>query len=204
MGFYDRHILPAVLDFAMRQPPIMKQRSKVVPRARGKVLEVGVGSGLNLALYDPARVETVWGLDPSLELQKRARVRAEHAAVGVEFIGLSGEEIPIDDAFFDTVLITYTLCTIPDVERALREMARVLKPGGELLFCEHGLAPDARVERRQRSWDRWWPKLSGGCHLTRRIPDLVRGAGFDLRELNTAYLPGPKPLTYNYWGIATR
>jgi ubiquinone/menaquinone biosynthesis C-methylase UbiE len=204
MGFYERNILPALLDFAMRQKPIMQQRSKVVPRASGKVLEVGIGSGLNLAFYDPVNVEGVWGLDPSLELQKRARARAERASVGVELIGLSGEEIPIEDAFFDTVLVTYTLCSIPDVTRALGEMARVLKPGGQFLFCEHGLAPDLGVQRRQLSWDRWWPRISGGCSLTRRIPDLVREAGFELRELNAAYLPGIKPLTYNYWGVAAR
>ena len=204
MGFYERTVLPALLDFAMRQPPITKQRQKVVPRARGRVLEVGIGSGLNLSFYDPQKVEAVWGLDPSLELQKRARARAERAQIGVELIGLSGEQIPVEEAFFDTVLVTYTLCTIPDVARALGEMARVLKPGGELIFCEHGLAPDARVERRQHSWNRWWPRVAGGCNLNRRIPDLVRAAGFDLRELNAAYIPGLKPLAYNYWGVATR
>jgi ubiquinone/menaquinone biosynthesis C-methylase UbiE len=204
MGFYDRNVLPPLLDFAMRQKPIMKQREKIVPRARGKVLEIGIGSGLNLAFYDPEKVATVWGLDPSLELQKRALARAARASIGLELIGLSGEQIPIEDAFFDTVLVTYTLCTIPDVERALGEMSRVLKPGGELLFCEHGLAPDAPVERRQQSWNRWWPKIAGGCNLTRRIPDLVRGAGFELRELNAAYIPGLKPLAYNYWGVAAR
>jgi len=204
MGFYDRHILPPLLDLAMRQPPIMKQRAKVVPRAHGKVLEIGIGSGLNLSFYDPSRVEAVWGIDPSLELQKRARVRAEKAGVDVEFIPLSGEQIPIESGFFDSVLVTYTLCTIPDVAAALREMARVLKPGGELIFAEHGLSPDSDVARRQHSWNRWWPKFSGGCSLTRRPPDLLRDAGFQVGAIDTMYLPGPRLLTYNYWGVATR
>jgi len=203
MGFYERKVLPALIDFSMRQRPIMKQRAKVVPLARGKVLEVGIGSGLNLEFYRPENVERVWGLDPSIELQKRARARAAAAGVDVEFVGLSGEEIPIESEFFDTVVVTYTLCSIPDVSRALGEMARVLKSGGHILFCEHGIAPDARVSRRQQSFDRWWSLLAGGCHLTRPVPELLRRAGFRLEELNAAYLPGPKALTYNYWGVAT-
>jgi ubiquinone/menaquinone biosynthesis C-methylase UbiE len=202
MGFYERRILPALIDFSMRQRPIMKQREKVVPRARGRVLEVGIGSGLNLSFYRPEQVERVWGLDPSVELQRRARERAARAGVEVEFIGLSGEEIPVESEFFDTVVVTYTLCSIPDVSRALGEMARVLKSGGRLLFSEHGIAPDPQVSRRQRSFDRWWPKIAGGCHLTRPVPALLRQAGFELEDLNAAYLPGPKPLTYNYWGAA--
>jgi len=180
----------------------MKQREKIVPLARGRVLEVGIGSGLNLSFYRPEQVERVWGLDPSLELQERARSRATAAGVEVEFLGLSGEEIPIEAGYFDTVVVTYTLCSISDVSRALEEMARVLKPGGQLLFSEHGIAPDPRVSRRQKSFDRWWSKLSGGCHLTRPVPELLRRAGFRLEDVNAAYLPGPKALTYNYWGVA--
>jgi ubiquinone/menaquinone biosynthesis C-methylase UbiE len=203
MGFYERRVLPALIDFSMRQRPIMKQRAKVVPLARGKVLEVGIGSGLNLQFYKPEQVERVWGLDPSIELQKRALSRAAAAGVQVEFVGLSGEEIPIESAFFDTVVVTYTLCSIPDVSRALGEMARVLKPDGRFLFSEHGVAPDPHVSRRQHSFDPWWSRLAGGCHLTRPVPELLRRAGFRLEELNAAYLPGPKPLTYNYWGVAS-
>jgi ubiquinone/menaquinone biosynthesis C-methylase UbiE len=202
MGFYERKILPALIDFSMRQRPIMKQREKVIPLARGRVLEVGIGSGLNLSFYRPDQVERVWGLDPSLELQQRARSRAASAGVEVEFVGLSGEEIPIESEFFDTVVVTYTLCSIPDVSRALGEMGRVLKSGGRLLFSEHGIAPDPRVSRRQHAFDRWWSILAGGCHLTRPVPELLRRAGFQLDDLNAAYLPGPKPLTYNYWGVA--
>lgn len=203
MGFYESRILPALIDFSMRQRPIMKQREKVVPLARGKVLEVGIGSGLNLQFYDRDRVERVWGLDPSLELQKRARSRAAAAGVEVEFVGLSGEEIPIEADFFDTIVVTYTLCSIPDVSRALDEMRRVLKPEGRMMFSEHGIAPDPRVSRRQRSFEPWWVRLAGGCHLTRPVPELLRRAGFRIEELSAAYLPGPKPLTYNYWGVAS-
>jgi ubiquinone/menaquinone biosynthesis C-methylase UbiE len=202
MGFYEKRILPALIDFAMRQPPIMRQRSKIVPRARGKVLEIGIGSGLNLQFYRADQVEKVWGLDPSLELQGKARSRAASAGLPVDFIGLSGEQIPCDSAFFDTVVVTYTLCSIPDVTAALHEMRRVLKTDGTLLFCEHGRAPDSTVRRRQESLDRWWPKVAGGCHLTRPVPELLRTTGFSLQELNAAYLPGPKSLTYNYWGVA--
>lgn len=203
-SFYERRVLPVLIDFSMRQRPIMRQRSKIVPRAQGKVLEVGVGSGLNLPFYRGETVERVWGLDPSLELQKKARTRAAKAAVEVEFIALSGEEIPAESSFFDSVVVTYTLCTIPDAEAALGEMRRVLRPGGLLLFCEHGRAPDARVRRRQESFDRWWPKIAGGCRLTRPVPEMLRRAGFRVQELNAAYLPGPKVLTYNYWGIAAK
>jgi len=203
MGFYERRVLPALIDFSMRQRPIMKQREKVVPLARGKVLEVGIGSGLNLQFYNPDQVERVWGLDPSVELQKRARARAAAAGVEVELVGLSGEEIPIESEFFDTIVVTYTLCSIPDVSRALDEMARVLKRGGRFLFSEHGIAPDPHVSRRQRAFEPWWARLAGGCHLTRPVPELLRRAGFRLEDLNAAYLPGPKALTYNYWGVAS-
>jgi len=204
MGFYERHILPMFLDLAMRQRPIMRQRAKVVPRALGRVLEVGIGSGLNISFYDQAKIEKVWGLDPSLELQKMARRRAAECGLDIEYIGLSGEEIPIDDAFFDSIVVTYTLCTIRDAPRALREMRRVLKPGGQMCFVEHGLAPDESVARWQHRLNSVWPTIAGGCNMNRPIPDLIRQAGFEIDALETMYLPGPKPLTYNYWGTAVR
>lgn len=186
----------------MRQKPIMKQRRKVVPRARGQVLEIGIGSGLNLACYDVDRVDKVWGLDPSPELGRVAARRARATSLDVELLQLSSEEIPVDDRRFDTVLVTYTLCTIPDVSKALGEMHRVLKSDGELIFCEHGSAPDARVARWQDRINPYWKKIAGGCNLNRRIPDLIASAGFDVGSLETMYLPGPKPMTYNYWGVA--
>ncbi|MBI3769589.1 MAG: class I SAM-dependent methyltransferase [Deltaproteobacteria bacterium] len=204
MGLYAKYIFPAVLDRVMRQEPIRRQREKIVPRARGRVLEIGVGSGLNLAFYDRAKVDTLCGLDPSLDLQRRARGRADAAGIEVEFIPVSGEEIPLEDASIDTVVITYTMCSIPDVDVALKEMRRVLRPEGSLLFSEHGRAPDAGVVRWQDRLNPIWRRISGGCNMNRAIPDLLGAAGFELAELDSMYLPGPRVLTFTYWGTATR
>jgi ubiquinone/menaquinone biosynthesis C-methylase UbiE len=204
MGLYDRFVLPKLLDFAMRQKPIMLQRQKVVPQARGRVLEVGIGSGLNLAFYERAQVRRLWGLDPSEELRRLARERARVAGIDVEFLGLPSEQIPLEDGSVDTVLSTYTLCTIPDVSRALAEMRRVLAPDGALIFCEHGRAPDVGVARWQDRLDRVWGKIAGGCHLNRSIAALIGDAGFRVDGLETMYLPGPRPFTYTSWGRAVR
>ncbi|MFP6662613.1 MAG: class I SAM-dependent methyltransferase [Deltaproteobacteria bacterium] len=202
MGFYERRVLPAMLDFAMSQPPIMHQREKVVPRARGRVLEIGLGSGLNLGFYDAEKVDVVLGLEPSAELKQRAAPRAAKADVPLEMVGLIGEDIPLESESVDTVLVTYTLCTIPGVDAALAEMRRVLRPAGELIFCEHGLAPDANVARWQARVEPIWKRLAGGCHLTRDIPKLLQSAGFEVRDLEQLYLPGPRIATYNSWGTA--
>jgi ubiquinone/menaquinone biosynthesis C-methylase UbiE len=191
-----------MLDFAMSQPPIMCQREKVVPRARGRVLEVGLGSGLNLGFYDAEKVDVVLGLEPSAELKERAAPRAAKADVPLEMVGLIGEDIPLESESVDTVMITYTLCTIPGVDAALAEMRRVLRPQGELIFCEHGKAPDANVARWQARVEPIWKRLAGGCHLTRDIPELLRGAGFEVRDLEQLYLPGPRIATFNTWGTA--
>lgn len=204
MGIYARYVLPKLLDFAMRQKPIMLQRQKVVPQARGRVLEIGIGSGLNLGFYDRTQVLKLWGLDPSEELRRLARERARAAGIDVDFLGLPSEQIPLEDASVDTVVSTYTLCTIPDVSRALGEMRRVLAPGGELVFSEHGRAPDASVARWQNRLDRVWGRIAGGCHLNRSIADLIGGAGFRIETLDTMYLPGPRPFTYTFWGRAIR
>jgi ubiquinone/menaquinone biosynthesis C-methylase UbiE len=202
MGFYDKHILPLAINFAMTQKPITKQRQKVVPLAQGRILEIGIGSGLNLTHYDPSKVEKFWGLDPSAELRVKAEAAAAEVPFEVEFIGLEAEEIPLDDASVDTVLITYTLCTIPDAVKALMGMRRVLKSGGKLVFCEHGRAPDDRVRRWQNRLNPIWGKLGGGCHLNRNIPDLVHEGGFMVDRLDQMYIPGPKFASYNYWGTA--
>lgn len=202
MGFYDRYILPFMLNVAMNQKPIRYQRKKVVPHAEGRILEIGIGSGLNLAYYDPAKVDKVWGLDPSAELRAYAEKEAADVPFDVEFIGLEAENIPLDDASMDTVLMTYTLCTIPDAITALKGMRRVLKPGGKLIFCEHGKAPDESVRKWQDRLNPIWKRIGGGCNLNRDIPELIRQGGFAVEDLDTMYIPGPKPMTFNYWGSA--
>ena len=182
----------------------MRQREKLVPLASGRVLEVGMGSGLNLPFYDARRVTKVWGLEPSPEMSKMASAAVEAVAFDVEFVSAGGEQIPLDSESFDTVLMTFTLCTIPDAERALREIARVLKRGGKLLFCEHGAAPDAGVRRWQNRIDPLWRRLAGGCHLNRDIPGLIRRGGFEITRMDTMYIPGWRPASFNYWGAAAK
>ncbi|WP_212631482.1 class I SAM-dependent methyltransferase [Pseudomonas sp. KB-10] len=200
MGLYDRHILPHLIDFACGMGAVMKARSQIVPLAHGRVLEIGIGSGLNLSFYDPQRVEVVVGVDPSAEMQKLARERAARCQVPVEMIALELGQIQAADASFDDIVCTFTLCTIPDAIAALREMRRVLKPGGRLLFCEHGLAPDLPVVRWQQRLTPLWKPLAGGCHLDRDIPALIGAGGFHIRELSTGYLKGPRPMTHVYRG----
>jgi ubiquinone/menaquinone biosynthesis C-methylase UbiE len=203
MGLYRRYVLPKMMHFTCSAKPNARQRQKVVPRAHGRVLEVGIGSGLNLPFYDPGKVEKIWGLEPSDGMRSMARKAAEKVPIEVEFIGLPGEEIPLDDNSVDTVLTTYTLCSIPDAEVALRHMARVLKPGGELLFCEHGAAPDTEVRRWQDRINPFWKRMSGGCQLNVDIPALIQRGGFRINRMETMYLPGPRLATFNYWGSAT-
>ena len=201
-GWYERHVLPYVIDIACGVKPVRRQREKVVPLAEGRVLEVGIGTGLNLAYYDKARVQKIVGLDPALEMHRLARKRMKKAGLAIELSGLSAEKIPFESGSFDTVLVTYTLCSIPDPIAALREMRRMLAPGAKLIFCEHGLAPDASVRRWQDRLTPLWSKLGGGCHLNRDIPALLNAAGLHSTDIQSMYLPGPRPLTYNYWGTA--
>jgi len=201
-SWYDRHILPPMLDFACGLPMVGRQRQLVVPLAQGRVLEVGIGTGLNMRYYDKTRVTRITGLDPALQLHPLARERIAQSGLDVDLVGLSAEQIPLPDASFDTVLITYTLCTIPDPLAALKEMRRVLAPHGRLLFCEHGRAPDASVQRWQDRLQPLWGPLAGGCHLGRDIPALLHQAGFIQPDTQTRYLPGPRPFTFHYWGEA--
>ena len=203
MGFYEKHVLPHVINCACGSKPISYQRKKVVPLAEGKVLEIGIGTGLNLPYYDAAKVEKVIGLDPSETSWKLAGERARELSFPVEFIGLPGEQIPLDDRSVDTVLVTFSLCTIPDPVKALHGMRRVLKPGGKLIFCEHGAAPDADVLKWQNRVNPFWRTLFGGCNLNRRIPEVVEAGGFRIADLQSMYLPStPRIAGFNYWGVA--
>lgn len=203
MGVWEQRILPWLIDAGCGTSPIMKQRAKVVPLATGVVLEPGMGPGHNLALYDPSRVEMVWGLEPAQAMRGRAQRNLDTSPVPVRWLDLPGERVPLDDASVDTVVLTYTLCTIADWAAALAQFRRVLKPDGRLLFCEHGLAPDPGVQMWQHRINGGWQKLCGGCNLNRDIPAMLRSAGFTPERVETAYLPGtPRFAGFNYWGEA--
>jgi ubiquinone/menaquinone biosynthesis C-methylase UbiE len=205
MGFYDRHILPRLLNAAMSAKPITYQRRKVVPRAEGRVLEIGFGAGHNLPFYDAAKVTHLWALEPAKEMRELAAERVAASPIALEFLDLPGEQIPLDSESADTVLVTYTLCTIPDVHKALGEMRRVMKHDGRMIFCEHGEAPDDNVKRWQQRLTPLWKTIGGGCHLGRPIPGMIREAGFRVDDMETMYLPGtPHFAGFNYWGAATK
>ncbi len=202
MSLYGRYLLPPLVHRTCSARQTMRQRQKLLPLARGAVLEVGIGSGLNLPFYDPARVAKVWGLEPSPEMSEMARRAARDVRFDVELLSGFGERIPMETSRFDTVVVTYTLCTIADVHAALREMARVLKPGGRLLFCEHGLAPDADIRRWQHRLNPIWKRVSGGCELNRDMPALLRDGGFQIVRLETMYVSGLRLASFNYRGVA--
>ncbi len=203
MSWYEEKVLPRLINVACSSKPAYKQREKVVPRASGDVLEIGFGSGLNLAHYDQDKVRRIWGLEPSEGMRRLAEKPIANSGLDVELIDLPGEEIPLEDNSVDTVLITFTLCTIPEVATALDGMRRVLKPGGQLLFSEHGKAPDANVVKWQDRMNPVWKKVSGGCNMNRDIPALLGAAGLEIQDDNRMYVPGLKSLSYMYWGAAT-
>ena len=202
MSWYEDNILPRMINLACSSKPTRMQREKIVPRASGDILEVGFGSGLNLPHYDRDKVRHIWGLEPAEGMRKIAAKPIAESGMDVELIDLPSEEIPLDDNCVDTVLVTYTLCTIPDVASALEGMRRVLKPGGKLLFCEHGRAPDANVVKWQERLNPGWKKIAGGCNMNRDIPEILAVAGFEIKDDNRMYIPGIKALCYNYWGAA--
>lgn len=203
MSFYEDRILPHMINMACGAKPITRQRQKVVPQAEGRILEIGMGSGLNIEHYDPAKVEKLWGLEPSHGMRAKAQPRLDSAPFELEWLDLPGEEIPLEDDSVDTVVLTYTLCTIPDGQRALEQMRRVLKPGGRLLFSEHGKAPDAAVRKWQDRINPLWMKMAGGCHLNRDIPGMLAAGGFSVKEIEGFYVPStPRFAGFTYWGYA--
>jgi len=201
MSFYARWIFPWLLDLGMRNKEARRFRERVIPQATGRVLEIGIGSGLNLPFYS-AGVEQLFALEPSPELRRMAGRRTKGTRFTVEFLDRSAEEIALERGSVDTVVTTWTLCTIPDAVRALQEMKRVLKPSGALLFVEHGLAPDPGVRAWQHRLNPLWNRIGGGCNLNRKIDDLVAQAGFRVVDLQTEYAKGLKPMSFIYCGRA--
>lgn len=201
-SWYERYVLPYLLDFACGLGPIAEQRQKIVPLASGRVLEIGIGTGLNLRFYDKSKVAKLVGIDPAEQMHALARKRSSSVGLPVELRSLSADRLPIASGSFDCVVCTYTLCTVHDPSAALAEMRRVLRPGGKLLFAEHGLAPDANVAKWQSRLEPLWSRIAGGCHLTRDVPRLLKDAGFE-GAIEAAYVTRPKTLAYNFWGEAT-
>lgn len=205
MKFYEKHCLPHLINYACALQPVVRQRRKVVPLAEGRVLEVGMGGALNLPFYDPEKVDLIWGLEPSEGMRRLARKNLQRTSIDVRWIALPAGEIPLDDESVDTVLLTFTLCTIPDWHGALLQMRRVLKPEGKLIFCEHGAAPDEATRRWQARLTPCWKKIAGGCHLDRPIPEYIEKGGFRITEMESAYLRGvPRIAGFNYWGTARK
>ena len=200
-NWYERNVLPWLIDFACGMKSVGEQRKKVIPQARGRVLEIGLGTGLNLPFYDAGRVVELVGVEPSLTMHHLAMRRSRAAGIPVELVGIGAERLPLADRVFDTVVSTYTLCTIPDPVLALRELRRVLRPGGRLLFSEHGRAPDENVRKWQGRIQPFWSPLAGGCRLDRDIPAILKEAGFD-PQVQSMYIPGPRIVSYHYWGEA--
>ncbi|MDE2379243.1 class I SAM-dependent methyltransferase [Bradyrhizobium sp.] len=201
MSFYRDTIVPWLTHLAMRQAQLVPYRSRVASGATGRVLEMGIGPGLNLPFYPPA-VTAVIGLDPSASLLQIARDASRSSAVPVELIEGTAEAIPLERASVDTVVTTWTMCSIPNLGQALSEARRILKPGGKLLFVEHGRAPEPRVQWWQDHLTPPWKCISGGCHLNRAIAELIRESGFSIEDLHQGYIQGPKPMTFLYEGTA--
>jgi ubiquinone/menaquinone biosynthesis C-methylase UbiE len=202
LGLYNKFILPKAINWACKQKPHMLQRAKVIPLASGNVLEIGVGSGLNLPFYDKEKIKHITAIDPSKELWNKNVVDIKNLPFELEFKQAFAENIPEDSNSFDTVVLTYTLCTIPDLYNAFEEIRRVLKLNGKLIFCEHGKAPDKAIQTWQNMINPLWKRIGGGCNLNRDIPLIIEGNGFKMNTMESMYIPGWRPASFNYWGTA--
>ena len=203
-SLYDRFTLPRLLTCACSSSPMMRQRAKIVPDAAGRVLELGIGLGLNFSFYDPDKVTGVTGVDPAAELRAAAMAAPRDPRLAVEVLEGTAEALPFADASFDSVVCTFTLCSVHTPAAALAEARRVLKPSGALLFCEHGLAPDGDVAKWQRRIEPIWKRIAGGCHLTRPVASAIAASGFNLSRVESMYVPKtPRIAAWNEWGVAT-
>ena len=204
-SWYEKFFLPKLCDKCCSTKPINYQRNKVVPLAKGVVLEIGIGSGLNIPFYNKNNIEKIIGLDPSEELNFLAKKVAKKNNIEIDFIISGAEDIALPDNSIDTILITYTLCTIPDLDNSMAEIKRVLTSDGKFIFCEHGIAPDQNIVKWQTRINPIWKALMGGCNINRNIPKIISDGGFDITNINEMYLPStPKIVGYNYWGIAEK
>lgn len=203
MQWYDKYVLPFLVHQVCRHRVIASQRQMVVPLATGNVIEIGAGSGLNLPYYNPEHVSKVTAVEPSRELWAKLDLDVSRLKFPVEYLPACAEEIPLPSGQYHTILSTFTLCTIRNIELAFAEMRRLLFPGGKLVFCDHGLSPEPPVYKWQHRITPLWKSVSGGCHLNRDIPAIITNNGFSLQQINTRYLPGWKPATYIFWGVAT-
>ncbi|GAX60204.1 methyltransferase type 11 [Candidatus Scalindua japonica] len=205
MGLYEQYILPHIIDKGCGSKAIEIQRGKIVPLAVGRVLEIGIGSGLNIPFYDAERVDFVWGLEPSDGMRRKAKRNLNRSGVEVKWLDLPGEELSLENDSVDTVVLTYTLCTISDWHTALQQIHRVIKPSGKLLFCEHGAAPDKSILTWQNRINPVWKIIGGGCNLNRPIPEYLQEGGFSIKTMNTLYLPKtPRIAGFNYIGVANK
>ena len=204
MNLYEKYILPHIIHLVCRSETANERRSKLVPRTGGHVLEIGIGSGLNLPFYQADKVSKLTGIDPSSQLWQLNRTDTRNLGFEFDYICTSAETIPLEDASVDSILSTFTMCSIPDLPKALAEMRRVLKPGGRLFFCEHGTAPDPWVRRWQNGLNPAWKCLGGGCNLNRNIPQLLTENGFIIEELDQQYTSSPKWASFNFLGVARK
>ncbi len=200
MSLYQKYLLPKLLNWAMKAPALSKLRSELIPSAEGKVLEIGMGSGLNLPHYDG--ISGLIGLEPSEELQNLAQDMLIQTHFPSEMLTGSAEDIPLESNTFDTVVMTWTLCSVTDPVLALSEIKRVIKPGGKVIFAEHGKSPDQNIRKLQKTLNPLWSRIAGGCQLNREIVDLYESSGFKFKSMERGYLEGPKFATYNYRGVA--
>tara|TARA_Y100000768_G_scaffold388609_1_gene385574 strand:- start:2316 stop:2939 length:624 start_codon:yes stop_codon:yes gene_type:complete len=201
---YEKYVLPKLLDTCCSTKPINYQRNKVVPNASGTVLEIGIGTGLNIPYYNLSNINKIYGLDPSEELCDLALKNANHYEVEIDFLINGAEEIKLKSKSIDTVLITYTLCSISELKESLKEIKRVMKSDATIEFCEHGIAPDLKVTKWQNRVNPLWGKIFGGCNINRDIPNILSKSGFKIYNLEQMYLPStPKIVGYNYWGTAS-